>query len=64
MPPGPPADEESDAATRAAIQRTMEQLLVVLEGLKDIKSAVDLELVGDSRPDAKIIPFPVAPRKN
>jgi len=63
MPPGPPADEESDAATRAAIQRTLEQLLVVLDGLKDIKSAVDLEL-HDPRPDAKIIPFPTAPPKH
>ena len=57
-------DEESDAVTREAIQRTLEQLLQVLDGLKDIKSAVDLEAGGDSRPDAKIIPFPGSPRKN
>jgi hypothetical protein len=63
MPPGPPRDEESEAATRAAIARTLEQLLQLLDGLKDIKSAVDEEL-GDPRPDAKIIPFPRAPRKN
>jgi hypothetical protein len=57
-------DEESEAATRAAIQRTLEQLLVVLDGLKDIKSAVEIEVGGDTRPDAKIIPFPRSPRKN
>lgn len=57
-------DEESEAATRAAIQRTLEQLLHVLDGLKDIKTAVDVELGTDTRPDAKIIPFPTAPRKH
>ena len=63
MASGPPVDEEGDAATRAALQRTLEQLLLVLDGLKDLKTAVDLEL-HDPRPDAKIIPFPGAPRKN
>jgi hypothetical protein len=32
--------------------------------LKDIKSAVDLELGTDTRPDAKIIPFPRSPKQN
>jgi hypothetical protein len=63
MEPRPPADEESDTATRQALQRTLEQLMIVLDGLKDLKTAVDREL-HDPRPDAKIIPFPVLPRKN
>ena len=62
MAPGPPVDEETEAATRAALQRTLEQLLLVLDGLKDLKTAVDLEL-HDPRPDAKIIPFPRSPRE-
>ena len=56
-------DEESEAATRVAIQRTLEQLTQVLDGLKDIKAAVDLSL-HDPRPDAKVIPFPISPREN
>jgi hypothetical protein len=62
--PGPPVDEESEAATRTALQRTLEQLLHVLDGLQDLKTAVDLQLGVDPRPDAKIIPFPRSPRKN
>ncbi|HVE85953.1 MAG TPA: hypothetical protein VND93_24020 [Myxococcales bacterium] len=61
MPPGPP-DEEHEAATRAALQQTLEQLMLVLDGLKDLKTAVDLEQ-HDPRPDAKIIPFPRSPRQ-
>ncbi|HEY8210148.1 MAG TPA: hypothetical protein VIG99_21830 [Myxococcaceae bacterium] len=63
MEPGPPMDEESEADTRVAIQRTMEKLVQVIDGLKDIKAAVDRSL-HDPRPDAKVIPFPGAPRKN
>jgi len=63
MAPGPPADEEIEAATRIALQKTLEQLLVVLDGLKDLKAAADLE-VHDPRPDAKVIPFRRPPRKN
>jgi len=62
-PPGSPLDEETEAATRQALQRTLDQLVVVLDGLKDLKAAVELE-VYDPRPDAKVIPFPRAPSPN
>ena len=56
-------DEETEAATRQALQQALEKLLSVLDGLKELQTAVERE-THDPRPDAKIIPFPRAPRSN